>query len=78
MASPFVSRRGRNKWHGSARSSSSGKCAETSKVVWASRKQTMTTALMVMVMTSILGLFFLGVDRILAALVHFLLSLAKG
>lgn len=51
---------------------------ETKKVVWASRKQTMTTALMVMVMTSILGVFFLGVDRILAALVHFLLSLAKG
>ena len=52
--------------------------AETAKVVWASRKQTLTTALMVIVMTSILGLFFLGVDRILGSLVHFLLSLAKG
>jgi len=31
-----------------------------------------------MIMTSILGLFFLGVDRVLGALVHFLLSLAKG
>ena len=51
---------------------------ETKKVVWASRKQTMTTALMVIIMTSILGLFFLGVDRILGALVHFLLTLAKG
>jgi preprotein translocase subunit SecE len=51
---------------------------ETRKVVWASRKQTMTTALMVIVMTSILGLFFLGVDRILGAVVHFLLTLAKG
>jgi preprotein translocase subunit SecE len=51
---------------------------ETRKVVWASRKQTLTTALMVIVMTSILGLFFLGVDRILGSLVHFLLSLAKG
>jgi preprotein translocase subunit SecE len=52
--------------------------AETAKVVWASRKQTLTTALMVIIMTSILGLFFLGVDRILGSLVHFLLSLAKG
>jgi preprotein translocase subunit SecE len=52
--------------------------AETKKVVWASRKQTLTTALMVMIMTSILGLFFLGVDRVLGALVHFLLSLAKS
>jgi preprotein translocase subunit SecE len=52
--------------------------AETAKVVWASRRQTLTTALMVMIMTSILGLFFLGVDRMLGALVHFLLTLAKG
>ena len=52
--------------------------AETSKVVWASRRQTLSTALMVIVMTTILGLFFLGVDRILGALVHFLLTLAKG
>lgn len=50
--------------------------AETAKVVWASRKQTLSTALMVMIMTAILGLFFLGVDRVLATLVHFLLSLA--
>ena len=51
---------------------------ETKKVVWASRKQTVTTAVMVMIMTSILGVFFLGVDRMLGALVHFLLTLAKG
>jgi preprotein translocase subunit SecE len=50
--------------------------AETAKVVWASGKQTWSTALMVMIMTSILGLFFLGVDRLLGSLVHFLLALA--
>jgi preprotein translocase subunit SecE len=50
--------------------------AETAKVVWASRRQTLSTALMVMIMTSILGLFFLGVDRVLGSLVHLLLSLA--
>ena len=50
--------------------------AETAKVVWASRRQTLSTALMVMIMTSILVLFFLGVDRVLGSLVHFLLSLA--
>ncbi len=51
---------------------------ETKKVVWATRKQTITTAVMVLIMTTILGLFFLGVDRVLGALVHLLLSLAKG
>ena len=52
--------------------------AETSKVVWASGKQTWSTALMVMIMTSILGVFFLGVDRVLGSLVHLLLSLARS
>jgi len=79
MASLFVSRQGRNKV---ARVSPVEFIrqvrAETAKVVWASRRQTLTTALMVMIMTSILGLFFLGVDRMLGALVHFLLTLAKS
>jgi preprotein translocase subunit SecE len=52
--------------------------AETGKVVWATRKQTVSTALMVMIMTSILGVFFLGVDRLLGSLVKFLLSLASS
>ena len=49
--------------------------AETAKVVWPTRKETMTTALMVVIMTTILGLFFFGVDSAFAALVRTLLGL---
>ena len=48
---------------------------ETGKVVWPTRKETMMTALMVVIMTSILGLFFFGVDSMFSALVRGLLSL---
>ena len=49
--------------------------AETGKVVWPTRRETMMTALMVVVMTSLLGLFFFGVDSAFSALVRGLLSL---
>ena len=49
--------------------------AETSKVVWPSRKETMTTAVMVLIMTSLLAIFFLGVDSAFSAIVQFLLGL---
>lgn len=51
--------------------------AETAKVVWPTGRETMMTGVMVVVMTSILGLFFFGVDSIFSALVNALLSLAK-
>jgi len=51
--------------------------AETAKVVWPTGRETMMTGVMVVVMTSILGLFFFGVDSIFSALVNSLLSLAK-
>lgn len=38
---------------------------ETSKVVWPSRKEVMQTTILVLIMTSILALFFLGVDQVL-------------
>jgi preprotein translocase subunit SecE len=47
--------------------------SETSKVVWPSRKETVTTAIMVLIMTTLLGLFFLGVDSFFSAVVQFLL-----
>ncbi|HVI99622.1 MAG TPA: preprotein translocase subunit SecE [Sphingomonas sp.] len=50
--------------------------AETRKVVWPSRRQTVMTAVMVLIMTSLLALFFLGVDSIFDAIVKALLSLA--
>jgi preprotein translocase subunit SecE len=49
--------------------------AETQKVVWPTRRETMMTALMVVIMTTILGLFFFGVDSAFSALVRALLSL---
>jgi preprotein translocase subunit SecE len=50
--------------------------AETRKVAWPTRRETVMTAVMVLIMASLLGLFFLGVDSIFDALVRFLLSLA--
>jgi preprotein translocase subunit SecE len=49
--------------------------AETAKVVWPSRKQTMTTTVMVVIMTALLGVFFFGVDSAFSAIVKALLGL---
>jgi preprotein translocase subunit SecE len=49
--------------------------AETRKVVWPSRKETVTTTIMVGIMTTVLALFFFGVDQFFSAIVKFLLSL---
>jgi preprotein translocase subunit SecE len=48
---------------------------ETAKVVWPTRKETMTTAIMVLIMTSLLAIFFFGVDSFFSAIVKFLLNL---
>lgn len=50
--------------------------AETRKVVWPTRKETIMTAVMVLIMASLLGIFFFGVDRAFGAIVNFLLGLA--
>ena len=49
--------------------------AETAKVVWPTRRETMMTAVMVVIMTTVLGLFFFGVDSAFSALVRALLGL---
>jgi len=49
--------------------------AETGKVVWPTRKETVMTAVMVVIMTTILGLFFFGVDSAFSAIVRFLIGL---
>jgi preprotein translocase subunit SecE len=49
--------------------------AESAKIVWPSRKETMMTALMVVIMTTLLALFFFGVDSLFSALVQALLGL---
>ncbi len=48
---------------------------EAAKIVWPTRKQTAMTALMVVVMTSLLALFFFVVDTAFSAAVRKLLSM---
>ena len=48
--------------------------AETAKVVWPTRKETVTTGIMVIIMTAMLGLFFLAVDGAFNMIVKFLLE----
>jgi preprotein translocase subunit SecE len=49
--------------------------AETGKVAWPTRRETVTTAIMVLIMTSLLGLFFFGIDSAFSAIVRGLLAL---
>ncbi len=51
--------------------------AETKKVVWPTRRETVMTGVMVVIMTTVLALFFLGVDTFFNAVVHQLLKLAQ-
>ena len=50
--------------------------AEASKVVWPTRQETITTAIFVAIMMTILALFFLGIDTLFGAVVRWLLTLA--
>ncbi len=50
---------------------------EVSKVVWPTRQETVQTAIMVLIMTTILAVFFTSVDALFNGLVGFLLSLAS-
>jgi len=51
--------------------------AEVSKVVWPTRKETMVTTIMVLIMVFLASLFFLAVDQILSWGVQFLLQLGR-
>ena len=51
---------------------------ETAKVHWPTRKETITTGIMVTIMTSFLAIFFFGVDAVFSTLVKFLLGLLAG
>ena len=50
--------------------------AETRKVVWPTRRETVMTGVMVMIMTVILAVFFFVIDKAFDGAVAFLLSLA--
>ncbi len=49
--------------------------AETGKVVWPTRKETITTAIMVVIMATVLGILFFAIDSAFNAIVRFLLGL---
>jgi preprotein translocase subunit SecE len=49
--------------------------AESAKIVWPTRRETVMTAVMVVIMTATLGIFFFGVDSAFAGIVRLLLSL---
>ena len=51
--------------------------AETKKVVWPTWKETWMTALMVAIMTTLLAIFFLGIDSVFEGIVAGLLRLAR-
>ena len=50
---------------------------ETKKIVWPSRRETIMTGVMVMIMTTLLAVFFFGVDTIFELIVKYLLTLAN-
>ena len=49
--------------------------SEASKVVWPTRSETLRTAMMVLIMAALLGIFFFGIDSAFSAVVKFLLGL---
>lgn len=49
--------------------------AETARVVWPTSRETVMTTVMVIIMTTILGLFFFGLDSFFSWIVKSLLSL---
>ena len=49
--------------------------AETAKVTWPTRKETITTTIMVLIMATITAIFFLLVDKILDTFIQMVVSL---
>ena len=50
---------------------------EVSKVTWPTRRETVITTFMVLVMSIAAALFFLGVDWVLAAVVKLILGMGR-
>ena len=46
---------------------------ETSKVTWPTRRETMITTIMVLIMVALASVFFLGVDAVLQFLVNWII-----
>ena len=50
---------------------------EATKIVWPTSRETVQTTIMVLIMTTLLALFFLGVDTVFSYIVSWLTSLAR-
>jgi preprotein translocase subunit SecE len=50
---------------------------EVSKVTWPTRRETLITTVMVVIMSIAAALFFLGVDWVLSVLVKFILGMGR-
>ena len=50
---------------------------EARKIVWPTGRETVQTTILVLIMTTILAIFFLGVDTVINAIVTWLTSLAR-
>ena len=50
---------------------------ETNKVAWPTWRETVMTGVMVAIMTTVLALFFFGIDSVFEAIVSALLRLAR-
>jgi len=48
---------------------------EVSKVTWPTRRETIITTIMVVIMSIIAAIFFLGVDWVLGTIVQFILGM---
>ena len=51
--------------------------AEARKIVWPTGRETVQTTIMVLIMTTLLAVFFLGIDTVFNAIVGWLTSLAR-
>jgi preprotein translocase subunit SecE len=51
---------------------------EADKVTWPTRKETWSATLLVLLMTTVLSIFFLGVDQVLGRLVRAILNFFMG
>ncbi len=51
---------------------------ETNKVTWPTRRETIITTIMVLIMVALASLFFLGVDAVLSNTVQYLLRLGTS
>ncbi|OWR00099.1 preprotein translocase subunit SecE [Sphingopyxis witflariensis] len=50
---------------------------EAGKIVWPTGRETVQTTILVLIMTTILSMFFLGIDTVFNAIVSWLTSLAR-